>query len=97
MSASRAGRKAEPELLSFFDGDEALDDLAALHQKRVHGLVDPVDLLAQTGERRFVLVRFFHVVSRRQFRLIGVGRREIKENIDSAPRRPIYPPLTVVK
>jgi hypothetical protein len=31
-------------------GDEAVDDRAPLHQEPVHGLIDPVDLLAQVGE-----------------------------------------------
>jgi hypothetical protein len=31
--------------------DQTVDDLAALHQQLVHGLVDAVDLLAEIAER----------------------------------------------
>ena len=43
MSASRAGRNAEPDS-SVFDGNEPFDDLATLNQERVHGLVDAIDV-----------------------------------------------------
>ena len=51
MSASRAGRNAEPVSWLLLDRDQAVDDLAALHQEPVHRLVDAVDLLAQIGQR----------------------------------------------
>ena len=51
MSASRAGRNAEPDSWRLLDRDQAVDDLAALHQEAVHRLVDAVDLVAQIGER----------------------------------------------
>ena len=57
MSASRAGRNAEPDSWVFFDRDQAVDDLAALDQQRVHRLVDAVDVAAQIGERHWLLVR----------------------------------------
>ena len=41
----------------------AVDDLAALHQKPVHRLVDAVDLLAQVGERVAFRAGFRHGVS----------------------------------
>ena len=52
MSASRAGRNAEPDSCVCLTRDEAVDDLAALHQQAVHRLVDAVDLAPQIGERR---------------------------------------------
>ena len=51
MSASRAGPERRAGFLRLLDGDQAVDDLAALHQEAVHGLVDAVDLLPQVGER----------------------------------------------
>ena len=36
----------------FLDGDQPVDDLAALHQQAVHRLVDAIDLLPQLGESR---------------------------------------------
>ena len=41
-------------LLGLLDRDQPVDDLAALHQQRVHALVDAVDLLPQVGKRRCV-------------------------------------------
>ncbi len=38
-------------LLGALDRDQALDDLAALHEQAVHRLVDAVDLAPQVGER----------------------------------------------
>ena len=55
MSASRAGRKAEPDFLGFLHRDQSLDDLAALDQERVHRLIDAVDFAAQIGERNVLL------------------------------------------
>ena len=48
--ARRAERRAG--FLRLLDRDQAVDDLAALHQQPVHGLVDAVDLLAQIAQRR---------------------------------------------
>ncbi len=46
--------------------DQSLDDLPTLHEKRVHGLVDTVDLATQLGERRFFLAwRFRHGLARK--------------------------------
>ena len=74
--------------------DQAVDDVAALHQEAVHGLVDAVDLAPQIGERGGFGTgwgRLDHgtrgVYNAGQ--LIGGGRRESKENIDSRERRPI--------
>src|SRR5271167_4317584 len=39
--------------------DQSLDDLPALHEKRVHGLVDAVDLATELAERGFFLARRF--------------------------------------
>ena len=50
MSASRAGRNAEPDSCVLLDRDQPVDDLAALHQKAVHRLVDAVDFLAQLAK-----------------------------------------------
>ena len=38
------GAEGGAALLGLFHGDEAIDDLAALHQEGVHRLVDAVDL-----------------------------------------------------
>ena len=51
MSASRAGRNAEPDFLRVLHRDERVDDLAALEQELVHRLVDAIDLAPQIGER----------------------------------------------
>ncbi len=51
MSASRAGRNAEPDSCVFFTAIERVDDLAALEQELVHRLVDAIDLAPQIGER----------------------------------------------
>ena len=67
MSASRAGRNAEPALLRLLHRDQAVDDLAALHQEAVHRLVDAVDLAPQIGERRCVGTgRFRHGIACRR-------------------------------
>ena len=42
--ARRAKRRAG--LFGLLDSDQPVDDLAALDQKRVHGLVDAIDLAA---------------------------------------------------
>ena len=42
-SRAKGGAAALPRL----DGDQFLDDAAPLHQKRVHGGVDPIDVDAQ--------------------------------------------------
>ncbi len=39
--------------------DQAVDDLAALDQERVHRLVDAIDLAPQIGEREVLLARWF--------------------------------------
>ena len=85
MSASRAGRNAEPVFLGLLDRDQAIDDLAALDQKRVHRFIDTVDLRPQVGERFRLLARSFIVMARSGNRahLIGGGSAEGKENIDT--------------
>ena len=45
-------------LFGLLHRDQSLDDLPTLHEKRVHRLVDAVDLAAQIGERRLFLVRW---------------------------------------
>ncbi len=47
--ARRAERRAD--LLGLLHLDQAVDDVAALHQQAMHALVDRVDLLAQFLER----------------------------------------------
>ena len=49
MSASRAGRNAEPDSWRLLDRDEAVDDLSALHQEAVHGLIDAIDLARRSA------------------------------------------------
>ena len=46
-------RRAEGRagLLGLLDRDQGVDDLAALEQKRMHGLIDAVDLAPQIGKR----------------------------------------------
>jgi hypothetical protein len=66
MSASRAGRNAEPDSSVFLTAISRVDDLAALDQKRVHRLVDAIDLAPQIGKRGFVLARRFRHGSSRQ-------------------------------
>jgi hypothetical protein len=39
-------------LLRLLRGDQAVDDLAALHEEPVHRLIDAVDLAPQLGQRR---------------------------------------------
>jgi len=41
-----------PAFISALDLDQAIDDLAALHQQAMHGRVDAIDLRSQVGERR---------------------------------------------
>ena len=52
--AHHGGLAARPEGGAGFggllDGDQPVDDLAALHQQPVHGLVDAVDLGTQRAE-----------------------------------------------
>src|SRR3954470_13573367 len=43
-----------PALLRLLHGDEAVDDLAALHQQVMHRSIDAVDLAPQIGKRWFV-------------------------------------------
>ena len=50
MSASRAGRNAEPDSCVFLTEIRRSMICAALHQEAVHGLVDAVDLLAEIAE-----------------------------------------------
>ena len=51
MSASRAGRNAEPDFGGLLRRDQPVDDVAALHQQRDACLIDAVDLAAQVGKR----------------------------------------------
>ena len=44
--------KGRAGIARFLDGDQRVDDPAALHQQAVHGLVDAVDLLPQSGQGR---------------------------------------------
>ena len=93
MSASRAGRNAEPDSVVFFVLYQAADDLAALHQEGVHRRVDAVDLGTQFGEVGRARAHFLN----RQWRLRGFRGRAIhtggppraQENIDRVPRHPI--------
>jgi hypothetical protein len=36
--------------LCFFDGNQAINDRAALHQKPVHFCIDPVNIAPEIGE-----------------------------------------------
>ena len=76
--------------LRALDRDQAVDDLAALHQQRVHRLVDAVDLGAQIGKRwarrLWAAVRHGRCSLTNGAALIGGQAREIKENIDSNGR-----------
>jgi homoserine O-acetyltransferase len=95
--ARRAERRAG--FLGLLHRDQALDDLAALDQKRVHRLVDAVDLAPQVGERLVVLARRFRHGFVPAIGLIDRCRptdAEIKENIDSGGQRPIYAGLTAL-
>jgi len=51
MSASRAGRKADPTSWVCFTWISRIDDIAALHQQAVDLRIDGVDLFAQHLER----------------------------------------------
>ncbi len=55
QAAHHVGLARRPErrtgLLCLLGRDQAVDDVAALHQEPVHGLVDAVDLLAEFAER----------------------------------------------
>ncbi len=46
------GAESRTHLLGLLHPDQAVDDIAALHQKAVHLRVDRIDLLAQFGKRR---------------------------------------------
>ena len=46
------GAEGGAGFLRLLDRDQPVDDLAALHQEAVHGLVDAVDVAPQIGERR---------------------------------------------
>jgi len=48
--AGRAKRRAH--FLGLLHLDQAIDDIAALHQQAVHAFIDAVDFLAQLGKRR---------------------------------------------
>ena len=50
-----AGAEGGARRLRLLDGDQRVDDLAALHQEPVHRLVDAVDLAAQVRERDAVV------------------------------------------
>ena len=59
----RLPRRAErgARFLRLLGSNEMIDDLAALHEKAVHRLVNAVDFSPQLGERRrFGLGRFHH-------------------------------------
>ena len=45
------GAECGAGFLRLLRGNEAIDDLAALHQEAVHRLVDAVDFAPQIGER----------------------------------------------
>ena len=51
--------------LFFLDGDQRVDDAAALDQQLVHGRIDPVDVDAQAGQQVFG-ARLSHCVSARR-------------------------------
>jgi hypothetical protein len=83
--ARRAERGAG--FLGLLDRDQSFDDLAALDQKRVHRLVDPVDFATQLGKWGFVLARRFHALPGQSLGLIGVVRPESKEKSNSNQRK----------
>jgi hypothetical protein len=71
-----AGRDGTPSRSpGCFWSQSAVNDLAALHEQRVHLLIDAVDLLAQVAQRR--LSAGFDMGA-----LIGGRSNEIKENVD---------------
>ena len=64
-AAHHIGLARRPErrtgFLCLLDRDQTIDDLAALDQKRVHGLIDAIDFAAQVGKRKILLAwRFWH-------------------------------------
>jgi hypothetical protein len=54
------GPKRRAGFLRTLAGDQAIDDLAALHQEAMHGFIDAVDLLAEFAERGSVGGRLCH-------------------------------------
>ena len=91
-----AGRaEGRAGFFGLLDRDQGVDDLAALEQELVHRLVDAIDLAPQIGERNLLLAwRFRHGLPRQLARLIGAVKTEIKENVDSHRKRPIYAALS---
>ncbi len=89
------GAKGRAYFLGLFHRDQAVDDLTALHQQLVHRGIDAIDVAPYVGERQVLLARrFWHGDIRQSARLIEAVKAEIKENVDSRPKRPIYAPLT---
>jgi hypothetical protein len=87
-------RNARTLLFRLLDLDQTIENLAALNQQAVHRLVDSIDLAPQLRQRGHVGMggRRHGALLEPAVRLrplIGAGRRESKENIDSRERRPI--------
>jgi hypothetical protein len=65
QAAHHVGLTCRPEgradLLGLLHPDQAVDDVAALHQQAVHLRIDRIDLLAQLGQRRGRRGRLGHV------------------------------------
>ncbi len=63
QTAHHLGLAGGPEggagLLRFLHRDQGVDGFAALHQQRMHGRVDAVELAPQIGERNFLLAGRF--------------------------------------
>ena len=76
--AHHVGLARRPErgagFLRLLDRDQAVDDLAALHQQAVHGLVDAVDLVAQIGERGRVVGRLVSGMAWHRYRRRRIDR-----------------------
>ncbi len=88
------GPEGGTRLLGLLHRDQTIDDLAALHQKAVHRLIDAIDLLPQIRKRRSVRngtisAMMRHEKGRKSAPLIRGGARESKENIDSGVPRTI--------
>src|SRR5215203_844365 len=51
LSAVSSGPEGGAGFLCSLDGDQAVDDVSALHQEAMHGLIDAVDFAPQITER----------------------------------------------
>src|SRR5271170_5607705 len=94
MSASRAGRNAEPVSSDFLTAiRRSMISPRLISRPCISSSMRSISTRSLASDGSFWRGGFGIVVSRQSARLIGVVKPEIKENIDLGGDGPIYAPL----